>query len=122
MPAMLAAGLTRALPLLAVLAAIAVAIYVFVSWKSTPARAKEVLIEVFVVLNSALSAFFLLALLYAALEGNAFVGEFFAVCLITTLAVLGITLLCRRTFLKHNPNYRWRVTQRAEKHRRDRNR
>lgn len=117
MPAMFAAGLTRALPLLAVLAAIAIAIYVFVSWRSTPARAKEVLIKVFIVLNSALSAFFLFALLYAALEGNAFVGEFFAVCLVTTLAVLGVTLLCRHAFLKHNPNYRWRVTQHAEKRR-----
>ncbi len=115
MPAMLAARLTRVVPLLAVLAIIAVIVYLFVSWRSTPARAKEVLIKLFIVLNTALSAFFLLATLYALLEGNAFVTDFFLTCLVTTLLLLGITMLCRRNFLKHNPNYRWRLTGNAKK-------
>lgn len=118
MPAMLAARLSRIVPLLAILAVIAIAIYVFVSWRSTPARAKEVLIKVFTVLNTALSAFFLLATFYAWLEGNTFVADFFITCMLTTLAILGITLLCRRAFLKHNPNYRWRITDNAETKRR----
>lgn len=120
MPAMLAARLSRIVPLLAILAIIAAAIYVFVSWRSTPARAKEVLIKVFVVLNAGLSAFFLPATLYAWLEGNAFVADFFITCLATTVVLLGVTLLCRRAFLKHNPNYRWRITDKAETKRRGR--
>ncbi|MDO5041986.1 MAG: hypothetical protein Q4D92_00535 [Slackia sp.] len=114
MPAMLAARLSRIVPLLAILVIIAVAIYIFVSWRSTPARAIEVLIKIFTVLNTGLSALFLLATLYAWLEGNTFVADFFITCMVTTLVVLGITLLCRRTFLKHNPNYRWRITDNAE--------
>ncbi|MDO4443548.1 MAG: hypothetical protein Q4B69_06700 [Slackia sp.] len=114
MPAMLAARLSRIVPLLAILAVIAIAIYVFVSWRSTPARAKEVLIKVFFVLNAGLSAFFLLAALYALLDGNVFIAEFFFTFLATTLVLLGITWLCRRAFLKHNPNYRWRITDKAE--------
>lgn len=114
MPAMLAARLSRIIPLLAVLAIIAIAIYAFVSWRSTPARAKEVLIKVFTVLNSGLSAFFLLATLYAWLEGNAFVADFFITCMVTTLVLLGITWLCRKSFLKKNPHYRWRLTDDAK--------
>lgn len=120
MPAMIAARLSRILPLLAVLAVIAVAVYVLVSWRSTPARAKEVLIRVFTVLNAGLSALFLLATLYAWLEGNAFVADFFITCMATTLVVLAITLACRRVFLKHNPNYRWRLTDNADRGKRRR--
>lgn len=115
MPAFIAARLYRIVPLLIILAIIALAIYFFVSWKSTPARAKEVLIKVFIVLNGGLSAFFLLATLYALLEGNLFVSEFFVTCMASTLIVLAIAFVCRARFLKNNPNYRWRITEKAEK-------
>lgn len=115
MPAFIAARLYRIAPLLIILAIIALAIYLVVSWRSTPARAKEVLIKIFIVLNGGLSALFLLATLYALLEGNLFVAEFFATCMATTLIVLSITFVCRFRFLKNNPNYRWRITGKAEK-------
>ena len=86
MPAMLAARLYRVLPLLAILAIIGIVVYIFMSWRYTPARAKE-----------------------------AFVADFFITCLATTLIMLGITFICRRNFLKHNPNYRWQLTDRAKK-------
>lgn len=115
MPAFIIARLYRALPLLAILAIIAVAIYVIVSWRYTPAKAKEVLIKCFIVLNGALSIFFVLATLYAWLEGNRFVADFFITLLVTTLIILGITFICRWRFLKHNPNYRWKLTGHATK-------
>lgn len=115
MPAFIAARLYRIVPLLVILAIIALAIYLVVSWRSTPARAKEVLIKIFIVLNGGLSALFLLATLYALLEGNLFVAEFFVTCMATTLIVLGITFVCRSRFLKNNPNYHWRITGKAEK-------
>lgn len=115
MPAFIVARLYRALPLVVILAVIAVAIYVIVSWRYTPAKAKEVLIKCFIVLNAALSILFVLATLYAWLEGNAFVADFFITLLVTTLICIGITFVCRWRFLKHNPNYRWKLTGRATK-------
>lgn len=112
MPALLAARLYRIIPLLVVLAIIAIAVYVIVSWRYTPNKAKEVLIKTFVVLNAGLSAFFLLATLYALLEGNMFVLDFFLTCMVTTLVLLGITFLCRWRFRKNHPNYRWKITDR----------
>ncbi len=115
MPAFIAARLYRILPLLVILAIIAVIVYVVVSWRYTPAKAKEVLIKCFIVLNGALSVVFLLATLYALLEGNSFVVDFFVTLLVTTLTLLGITFVCRWRFLKRNPNYRWKLTGRATK-------
>lgn len=115
MPAMLAARLYRVLPLLAILAIIGIIVYIFMSWRYTPARAKEAVIKIFIALNGGLSILFALATLYAWIESNAFVADFFITCLVTTLIMLGITFICRRNFLKHNPNYRWQLTDRAKK-------
>ena len=71
--------------------------------------------KIFIALNGGLSILFALATLYAWIESNAFVADFFITCLTTTLIMLGITFICRRNFLKHNPNYRWRLTDRAKK-------
>ena len=119
MPAMIAARLYRIVPLLAILAIIGAIVYAFMSWRYTPARAKEALIKVFIVLNTALSVVFFLGVLYAWIEENAFVADFFFTCLATTLILLGITFICRRKFLKNNPNYRWRLTETAKKKRRE---
>ncbi len=108
MPAMLAARLYRVLPLLAILAIIGIVVYIFMSWRYTPARAKEAVIKIFIALNGGLSILFALATLYAWIESNGFVADFFITCLATTLIMLGITFICRRNFFKHNPNYRWR--------------
>lgn len=71
MPAMLAARLYRVLPLLAILAIIGIVVYIFMSWRYTPARAKEAVIKIFVALNGGLSILFALATLYAWIESNA---------------------------------------------------
>ncbi|MCQ5091345.1 MAG: hypothetical protein E6Y86_00090 [Slackia sp.] len=110
MPAMILARLYRILPLLVILAILALGIYAFVSWRYTPNRAKEVVIKLFVVLNAGLAAFFALATLYALLEGNAFVTDFFLTCALMMLVLLVATLGCRRRFLKNHPHYAWKRT------------
>lgn len=97
--------LIQSVPLMIALALIAAVVYFYVSWRQSPTRAKEVLIKVFLVLTSALSALFLLACGYAALEGNQAVCEFFAAFLAVSAASLLITLVCRVRFLKNHPNY-----------------
>ena len=57
----LVARLSRSVPLLVALVLLALIIYFVVSWRSSPTRAKEVLIRVFTVLCSALAIFFILA-------------------------------------------------------------
>lgn len=117
MPAMIAARLYRVLPLLVILAVIAVVVYAFMSWRYTTARAKEALIKVFLVLNGGLTVVFMLGVLYALLEGNSFVADFFITCGVCTLVLLGVTLFCRWRFLKNHPDYRWRLTTHARKER-----
>ena len=51
------ARLTRIIPLLLLLAFAAGVVYVVASWRYSPARAKEILIKAFTVLNVALAAF-----------------------------------------------------------------
>ncbi len=109
MPAMIASRLYRILPLLIILGIVALIIYFIASWRYTPARAKEILITLFSWINIGLSAFFLLACVYAALEGNWFVAEFFVWFLVTTLLLLGITYWSKHIFLKNHPNYQWKV-------------
>ncbi len=109
MPAMLAARLYRILPLLIILAILAVVIYMIVSWRHTPARAKEVLITVFTWIDWVSAVFFGLATAYAWLEGNAFVADFFLTCAVTMLVIQFGVFLAKRSFLKHHPNYQWRV-------------
>ena len=51
------ARLTRIIPLLLLLAFVAGVVYVVAAWRYSPARAKEILIKAFTVLNVALAAF-----------------------------------------------------------------
>ncbi len=69
-------------------------------------RAKEVLIKVFTILTLILSAFFLLASLYALFEGNWSVLELTGMFLAIALVALVITRLCRWRMLKHHPEYK----------------
>lgn len=102
----LLARLSRIVPLIIVLALVAGVVYVVAMFLYSPTKAKEILIKLFTFLMSVLSAFFALASLYALLEGNIDVLELTASFLATTLIGLAVTLLCRRSFVKHNPNYR----------------
>lgn len=101
----LIARLLQSLPLVIFLAVLAVVIYFFVSWLRSPQRAKEILIQVFTVLNTALSAFFLLASAYALFEHNQPVLELTASFLVVALLALAITRICRWRFVKNNPHY-----------------
>lgn len=97
--------LIQSLPLCIALAVLAVVVYLFVSWQKSPTRAKEVLIRLFLVLTGALSALFAFACVYAAIERNMAVLEFFGAFLVVAAVALLITLVCRARFNKNHPNY-----------------
>lgn len=103
--------LYRILPLLVVLAVIAVAVYLIMSFRYSSERAKATLIKVFFWLNAVLSVAFLLITAYALLERNAAVSELFGSCLAVTVIGLAITLICRAVFRKNHPRYGEKVVQ-----------
>ena len=97
---------SRLVPLLIVLGLVAGLVYIVVSWRRSPARAKEVLITVFTAINGSLSIFFGIACLYALFEQNADVFDLVVTFFAAALIALGITRVCKAVFLKHNPAYR----------------
>lgn len=105
MPVAILARLSRTVPLLIALAALAVILYFVVSYVRTPARAKEVLVEVFTVLCSAITIFSAVVSLYAVLDGNDAVFDL-GVCFMA-VGVVGLvaTRICHHVFVKHNPHY-----------------
>ncbi len=102
----LVARLSRSIPLLIALVLLAVIVYFVVSWRSSPTRAKEVLIRLFTVLCSALSIFFVLASIYALVDNNQPVLELAASFAAVGVLGLVITLICRWRFKKNHPHYR----------------
>ena len=112
------ARLYRFWPLLVVLAVLAGVIYLVVTFRHTPEKAKAVLIKIFLALTIALSVFFGLASLYALLDGSEPVLDLALSCLILSLVLLGVTLLCRWRFLKNHPNYRFKPVKAKVIHRR----
>lgn len=100
------ARLLRMLPLFVILAVLAVIIYLVVSYRQSPNRAKEVLLKIFLVITGVLTGVFLLGSLYALLDGNTAAFELVFACFIAALICLVITLVCRYVFLKHHPSYR----------------
>lgn len=103
--------MARSLPLVVALALLAAAVYVVVSWRRSPNRAKEVLIRLFTVLTGGLTALFSLAGLYALLDGNANVFELAAGFAVASALALAVTRLCRWRFVKNHPNYRIKPTR-----------
>lgn len=100
------ARLSRLVPLLLVLAVVAIVIYLVVSATRSPERAKEVLIKVFTVISIAITAFFALVSLYAWFEGNAAIFDLAFWFAVAGLICLGITYFARWRFLKNHPHYR----------------
>ena len=100
------ARLYRMLPLMIVLAVVAIIIYFVVSWRSSPNRAKELLTRLFTWITGILSVAFLLASLYALLEGNTFAFDIAVSFLAVALGALIIVQICRAVFLRHHPQYR----------------
>ena len=105
----------QSLPLVIALGVLAIVVYLVVSWRKSPTRAKEVLIKVFLVLTTVLSLLFLLATIYAVIEANVAVAELFGAFLVVSAIALAITLVCRARFHKNHPNYQY-TPQKARTH------
>lgn len=105
----------QSLPLVIALGVLAIVVYLVVSWRKSPTRAKEVLIKVFLVLTTVLSLLFFLATIYAVIEANVAVAELFGAFLAVSAISLAITLICRARFHKNHPNYQY-TPQRARTH------
>ena len=101
------ARLTRLLPIVFGIALAAVALYVFVSIRYTPVKAKELLIKIFTVVFGAATLFFILATIYAVLDGGRPEAvELMATFLLPFAVGLAITLVCRAVFLHNHPAYK----------------
>ena len=103
--------LYRMLPVLIVLAVLAVVVYLVVMYRTSPNRAKEVLIKMFSWITFVLSAFFLLATLYAWLKHNIDVADLTLSFFAASFAVLVIVRICRAVFIHHHPHYRLKGTK-----------
>lgn len=113
----LIARLSRVVPLVLVLALAAGIIYLVVTYRHSPARAKEVLITAFTWLCGVLSGFFALASVYAFFDHAPAVLDLTLSFMAVTLVGLLITRLANRRFLKHNPSYRKKRLTATTKHR-----
>lgn len=103
--------LYRILPLIIILAVLAVVIYLIMSFRYSSSKAKFLMIKVFFWIFTILSAAFLIVTAYALLEQNAAVSELFGSCLAITLIGLVITLICRAIFKKNHPLYGEKVIE-----------
>ena len=103
--------LYRILPLLVLLAVVAVVVYLIMSFRYSSERAKATLITVFTWLCGILSVFLAIVTLYALLEQNQPVIELVGSCLAVTLIGLIITRICNYVFKKNHPRYGEEVAQ-----------
>lgn len=104
------ARLSRTIPLLAVLAVLAGIVYLVVTYRSSPNRAKEVLIKLFTWLMGIQSVLFGLLTVYALAESNIGVAELWGTFMATTIIGLLITLVCKWRFKKNHPNYKFEAS------------
>ncbi len=103
--------LYRILPLLVVLAIVAVVVYLIMSFRYSSDKAKATLITVFTWLCGVLSVVFALVTLYALFEQNTPVIELAGSCLAVTLIGLAVTRICNAVFRKNHPHYGEQVAQ-----------
>lgn len=101
--------IVRMIPLLIFLAVLAAGVYLYVSYRQSPLRAKEVLIKMFLWVTGILTAFFGLATLYAVFESNTPVFDLAFSFMLATALGLAVTLFCRWRFLKHHPLYKFKA-------------
>ena len=100
------ARLSRIVPMIILLGVVALIIYLVVTYRHSPARAKEVLIRVFTWLTGIISGFFALASVYAYFDDAPAVLDRTVSFMAVGLVGLAITRLCNWRFLKNNPHYR----------------
>lgn len=103
--------LYRILPLIIVIAILALAMYVIMSFRYSSSKAKTVMIKVFFWLFTVLSGIFLIVTLYALFDQNVAVAELFGSCLAVTLIGLIITLICRAIFKKNHPHFGEKIAE-----------
>ncbi len=103
--------LYRILPLLVLMAFIAVVVYLIMSFRYSSDRAKATLIKVFTWFCAVLSVVFGVITLYALFEQNQPVIELTGSCLAVTLIGLVVTRICNRVFRKDHPHYGEEVAQ-----------
>lgn len=103
--------LYRILPLLVLLAIVAVVVYLIMSFRYSSDKAKATLITVFTWLCGVLSVVFALVTLYALFEQNTPVIELAGSCLAVTLIGLAVTRICNAVFRKNHPHYGEQVAQ-----------
>lgn len=106
--------LSRSIPLMIALAVIGIVVYFVVSWRRSPAIAKEILIRVFLILCSIISVSFLVISIYSLADHNDAVFELALSCLVVGIVGLVITLICRWRFKKNNPHYKDPVNAKAK--------
>lgn len=104
------ARLSRTIPLLAALAVLAGIVYLVVTYRSSPNRAKEVLIKLFTWLMGIQSVLFGLLIVYAFAESNIGVAELWGTFMATAIIGLLITLVCKWRFKKNHPNYKFEAS------------
>ena len=97
--------LYRILPLVVLLAVVAVVVYLIMSFRYSSERAKATLITVFTWLCGILSVFLAIVTLYALLEQNQPVIELAGSCLAVTVIGLIVTRICNHIFRKNHPRY-----------------
>ena len=103
--------LARSLPLLIGMLVLAAAIYVVVAWRTSPNRAKAILIRWFLVISIAVCVFFAFAALYAAIDSNPTAVELALTFAVPGVIGLVVTLICRAVFLKNHPSYKLKVVK-----------
>ncbi len=103
--------LYRILPLLVIMAVVAVVVYLIMSFRYSSDKAKAVLIKVFTWLCIVLSVVFGIITVYALFEQNQPVIELAGSCLAVTLIGLVITRICNWVFRKNHPHYGEEVAQ-----------
>ena len=111
------ARLSRVVPLLIIMAVAAGLIYVVVTYRHSPARAKEVLIKIFTWFNGIVVGFFALASVYAFFDNAPAVLDLSLSFMVVGLVGLLITRLANRRFLKNNPSYRKKRLAATTRHR-----
>ena len=103
--------LYRILPLLVLMAVVAVVVYLIMSFRYSSDKAKAVLIKVFTWLCIVLSVAFGIVTIYALFEQNQPVIELAGSCLLVSVIGLVITRICNRVFRKNHPHYGEEVAQ-----------
>lgn len=100
------ARLSRVVPLIIILAVVAIIVYLVVTYRHSPARAKEVLIKMFSWVFGITTIVFAVISLYALLDKAWVFLELSAA--FAAIGVIGwaIVRLCNWRFLKNNPGYR----------------